>query len=359
MPIVPLYGHATLRARLSDAAARGTLPSSILLAGPRGVGKQRLALWLGQLLLCTAPDRERPCGRCQSCRYATEAAHPDLHWIYPRPRPKGGDADPDDVREDFADATSERVKANGLYVPTSGTEGIFVATVRAVVHSAALSPALARRKVFVVGEAERMVPQGDAAEAANAFLKLLEEPPADTTIILTSSEPGALLPTIRSRVVTVRVAPLADDDLRAFLADPMVRERIATDHAGVSTDALVRTAGGAPGRLLGSDEWSAAMDRARLMLEAARRRDRGAMARVALVQGATGARGKFSDVLDALTVLLHDQARSSAEGRDEPGALGAARAIDAVEEAKGLASGNVNPQLVTASLVTTLARCLA
>ena len=359
MPIVPLYGHTALRSRLAGATERGTLPASILLAGPRGVGKQRLALWLGQRLLCTSPDAERPCGQCQSCRYALGLAHPDLHWIYPRPRLKGGDADPDDVREDFADATAERLKANGLYAPTSGTEGIFVATVRAIVHSAALSPALGRRKVFVVGEAERMVPQGDAAEAANAFLKLLEEPPADTTIILTSSEPGALLPTIRSRVVTVRVAPLADDDTRAFLTDPAVRERVDTDHAGVATDALVRAAGGAPGRLLGSDEWATAMDRARLMLEAARRRDRGAMAKVALVQGATGARGRYSDVLDALTVLLHDQARTSAESRDEPGALGAARAIDAVESAKGLASGNVNPQLVTASLVTTLARCLA
>lgn len=359
MPIVPLYGHASLRARLAAAAQRGTLPASILFAGPRGVGKQRLALWLGQLLLCTSASDDRPCGRCQSCRYAQELAHPDLHWIYPRPRPKGGDADADDVREDFAEATAERLEANGLYAPASGTEGIFVATVRAVVQSAVLSPAIGKRKVFVIGEAERMVPQGDAAEAANAFLKLLEEPPADTTIILTSSEPGALLPTIRSRVVTVRVPPLADDDVRAFLADPMVAERLDSDHAGVSADALLRTAGGAPGRLLGADEWSAAMERARLMLEAARRGDQGALAKVALVQGATGARGKFSDVLDALTVLLHDQARSSAEGRDEPGALGAARAMDAVEEAKGMASGNVNPQLVTASLVRTLARCLA
>ena len=359
MPIVPLHGHTTLRTRLADAAERGTLPASILFAGARGVGKQRLALWLGQLLLCTSTGGERPCGRCQSCRYALELAHPDLHWIYPRPRLKGGDADPDDVREDFAEATADRAKANGLYAPTSGSEGIFVATVRAVVHSAAMSPALGKRKVFVVGEAERMVPQGDAAEAANAFLKLLEEPPADTTIILTSSEPGALLPTIRSRVVTVRVAPLTDDDMRAVIADPLVRERLDADHAGVGTDALVRAAGGAPGRLLGSDEWSAALDRARLMLEAARRRDRGAMAKVALVQGATGARGKFSDVLDALTVLLHEHARVSAEGHDDRSALGAARAMDAVEEAKGMASGNVNPQLVTASLVSTLARCLA
>lgn len=358
MPIVPLYGHAALRARLSDAAARGTLPASILLAGPRGVGKQRLALWLGQLLLCSGPE-PHPCGGCQSCRYALELAHPDLHWIYPRPRLKGGDADPDDVREDFAEATAERVKAHGLYAATSGSEGIFVATVRSIVHAAALSPALARRKVFVIGEAERMVPQADAAEAANAFLKLLEEPPADTTIVLTSSEPGALLPTIRSRVVKVRVAPLTEEELRVFLNDPMVHDRLNEDRVDASTDALVRAAAGAPGRLMGADDWSAAIDGARRLIEAARRHDGGAIAKVALAQGATGARGKFSDVLDALTVLLHERARAAAESSDQRAALGAARAMDAVEEAKAMASGNVNPQLLTASLVRTMSGCLA
>src|SRR4029453_11349249 len=86
----------------------------------------------------------------------------------------------------------------------------------------ARAPAIAKRKVFIIGDAERMVPQEGSEQAANAFLKLLEEPPADTTIILTSSEPGALLPTIRSRVVSMRAAPLSQDSMRAFLADDQV-----------------------------------------------------------------------------------------------------------------------------------------
>src|SRR5688500_17626244 len=52
VPIIPLHGHAATRARLRDAFERGALPASLLFHGPRGVGKQRLALWLGQLLLC-------------------------------------------------------------------------------------------------------------------------------------------------------------------------------------------------------------------------------------------------------------------------------------------------------------------
>src|SRR5439155_14582105 len=129
----------------------------------------------------------------------------------------------------YAQAIAERTAKNGLYTPPSGSDGIFVATMRAVVRAAAMSPALAHRKVFVVGDAERMVSQEGSDQAANAFLKLLEEPPADTTLILTSSEPGALLPTIRSRSVAIRVAPLTEAEVRAFLADAVV-----TSHLGFS-----------------------------------------------------------------------------------------------------------------------------
>src|SRR6185312_2271062 len=98
-------------------------------------------------------------------------------------------------------------------------EGIYVATVRSLVQHAAKTPAMGRRKVLIVGDAERMVPQEGSDAAANAFLKLLEEPPADTTIVLTSSEPGSLLPTIRSRVVSMRVPPVSEQAVRAFLTD--------------------------------------------------------------------------------------------------------------------------------------------
>ena len=122
MPIVPLYGHAALRERLLAALAAGRLPASLLLHGPAGVGKQRLALWLGTALLCEASPR--PCGVCQSCRYSAELAHPDLHWIFPRPRLKDADASHEDVRQDYAEAVAERVAAHGLYTRPSGSEGI-------------------------------------------------------------------------------------------------------------------------------------------------------------------------------------------------------------------------------------------
>jgi DNA polymerase-3 subunit delta' len=349
VPLLPLYGHAALQARLREAFERNHLPASLLLQGPRGVGKQQLALWLARLLLCENSD-QAPCGGCQSCRMIAELHHPDLHWYFPRPRLKSADPDLADVRQDMSEGIAERLENGGLYEPPGGDEAIYVATVRAIVQSATMSPAMGRRKVYVVGDAERMVAQEGSDQAANAFLKLLEEPPSNTTLILTSSEPGALLPTIRSRSVAVRVAPLSDGEVRAFLADPIVAARL--DFSGeTAASELIRLAGGAPGKLISREAWEVALRQARRIFDAARSPDRGARMRVALSQGASGARGKFSDTLEALTVLLHDYSAASAIKGDERGAAGAARAIGAVEEVKDQVDRNVSPQLVTAGLL--------
>ncbi len=284
---------------------------------------------------------------------AGELHHPDLHWYFPRPRLKGGDPDPDDVREDLAEAIAARLETGGVYEAPGGDEGIFVATVRAIVQSAALSPAMGRRKIFVVGDADRMVAQEGADYAANAFLKLLEEPPANTTLILTSSEPGALLPTIRSRVVMHRVAPLADAEVRQFLGDPTVANQL--DLGAQSVDEVVRLAAGAPGRLIGAGAWQAALGAAKKILAAADTHERGPAMRLAFAQSAAGARGKFSDTLDALTVLLHERARAAASRGESAAAAGAAKAVDAVEQIKEMAGGNINPQLLTSSLLRRLA----
>jgi DNA polymerase-3 subunit delta' len=83
--------------------------------------------------------------------------------------------------------------------------------------------------------------------------------------------------------------------------------------------------------------------------------DRDGQFRVALAQGGAGARGRFSDMLDALTVLLHERTRAASRDGDTNRAAHAARAIEAVELAKERANGNVNPQLLSASLIRRLA----
>lgn len=349
VPLVPLFGHDALRRRLADGAARAALPASLLIEGRRGIGKQRLALWLGQLLLC-AGEGERPCGKCASCRYSAELVHPDLRWFFPRPRLASTDPTAQEILDDQAEAVRARVADFGLYPPPSGSDAIFVATVRALVQFAAYSPSIAKRKVIVVGDAERMVPQEGADQAANAFLKLLEEPPADTTIILTSSEPGSLLPTIRSRVVSVRVAPLPNAAIADFLHDPHVATALARLDLPQSESERIALAAGAPGTLLGVTASGEAMKIARSMLDAAAgsRADR---IRAAFALSSAGARGGFSELLDALTVALHARVHDASTSGNARAGERASRAIDLVEGAKLRASGNVNPQLIASAMI--------
>lgn len=344
-----------MRRRLGASVSARTLPASLLLQGPHGVGKQRLAIWLAQAVLCNEPVV--PCGKCRSCRYVSELTHPDLHWIFPRPRLRDSDPELEQVRADYGEAILERVSNFGLYAPPSGSEGIYVATIRSLVQRAVMAPALGERKVFIVGDAERMVPQEGADMAANAFLKLLEEPPADTTIILTSSEPGALLPTIRSRVAAVRVPLVSEESVRSFVDDPTVKK--ALDRIGKSSSAeRVRAAAGAPGRLLSGEGNARATMNARRVIEVATGYRHALFDSVAMSQGSFGARGNFSETLEALVELLGERVRDALHRNDADAAAAASKAVDAVLEAQTNTETNVSPQLITSRLVRRLASTL-
>lgn len=329
----------------------GSLPASLLFEGGRGIGKQRLALWLAQLLVCER--EERPCGTCLACRSVLELRHPDVFWVYPRPRLSDATATSDDVIEDLFEASEERVAKHGLYPRPSGSEAIFLATTLTIVGKAAMSPSMGRRKIFIVGDAERMVAQEGSDQAANAFLKLLEEPPQDSTILLTSSEPGALLPTIRSRVVSIRCAPLPDADVLTFVREPNAKEVLDSLNLPRGDAERVALARGAPGDLLSAAALSTARAAALKLLHASSTHGAERYA-TALAHGSAGARGAFSDMLVELNVLLRERAESSLSAGDSSGAYAAARAAVAVTEAQSRAEGNVSPQLTAAALIDAL-----
>lgn len=348
MPILPLHGHETLRARLTDLAGAGTLPSTLLLHGPAGIGKQRVALWLGQLLLCEAATR--PCGTCQHCRLALDLQHPDLRWFFPHEKIKESDPSIEEVDERFLADLAERREAAGLYARPDGSMAIYKYTAPLLTALAAKSPALAKRKVFVIGDAERMVPQASSPETANAVLKLLEEPAANTTFILTSSEPGALLPTIRSRTIAFRLSPLPDAAMRALLAEPVVSAALPNE----PTETLLAMAGGALGTLLGGEGRREAAGRARQLIAAADA-GREAMLKAAFGAGSAKARGAFRETLDAVVVLLRERAKDATDTGDAAAAMRALRAIPAVETAKTATEVNAIPQLLALEVMRAVA----
>ena len=88
MSLQPLVGRDRLTQTLGRAFARSALPQVVLLRGRRGVGKQRLAFWIAQLLLCDSPASAAPCGMCLGCRRVLRLEHPDLLWYFPVQRPE-------------------------------------------------------------------------------------------------------------------------------------------------------------------------------------------------------------------------------------------------------------------------------
>ena len=341
MPLPPIFGHEGVKSRLAGAHASGKLPQSLLLTGPRGVGKQRLALWLAQLIHCEAPGNRgtEPCGNCRACRLVLSLQHPDVHWFVPTELSKrGGGTDADKQVELVAEALAEEMTARReqpLYPPVAGLASHPVASVRLLLKRLVLTPAMGQRKVFIVGDAERLIPQLGTEVAANALLKALEEPPADSVLILTAADPGALLPTILSRVVLVRVARIADSAVTAFAQQVL--------QLGAKPEAAQRVtaAEGCIGKLF-------ATDAARTGQADQTQRFWEAPLLFALGQVPFQARGGFTAMLDSLAEQLRREAQ---RGGDTSKVV---EAIAAVMDARDLAQGNVNPQLLAAVLAEDL-----
>ena len=228
MPFRHLAGHRVLLDLVARAAARGSLPPSLIFAGPDGVGKRLAALSLAQLLNCTnvigAPDGDAApdaCGTCSTCRRIARGVHADVLTIEP-----------------------------------GETGAIKVDQVRAAIERTAYRPFEGRRRVVIVDEADAM-----EAPPQNALLKTLEEPPAASSFVLVTSRPDVLLPTVRSRCQRVRFGPLAP----AEIAQVLIR-----DHAFGEREAHAAAAAaeGSIGRALEEDSeaYAGARDAAEAML---------------------------------------------------------------------------------------------
>lgn len=367
MSLLPVVGHAELQERLRQAAGSARLPQSLLFRGPAGTGKQRLALWLAGLVLCE--NDSRPCGSCTSCRLADGLQHPDIHWFFPLPSPRRVAAHK--RREKLEEARLDELQARRerpLWKAPEGSASIFLPMVEEIRARAVRRPAMGRAAVFVVGDAERMVPQASSPEAANAFLKLLEEPPSDTLLFLTSSRPGLLLPTIRSRVLEIRVTPPTPEQAAEFL----VR------HAGFEQEparAAARRVEGSIGRALAGvdDEEGEPRAEAGTFLACAVTGSRADRLRLAASYPPAGARGPYSSMLEALGRTLRDAAAVAAGASEavlDPAIVSGVRelasipssafvaAVDHVEAARDAAAGNGNPQAISAVLLEDLSRCL-
>ncbi|MEW6072307.1 MAG: hypothetical protein AB1726_06865 [Planctomycetota bacterium] len=218
MEVVEPRGHREIAIRLWRAAAAGRLPHALAFEGPAGIGKHATARWLAAGLLC-AGGPGPPCGTCGPCKRVRSGReysnHPDLFLL---------DADLEGEEHLRLHRMTYRPQTPEISDPE-----------RCVQVFLDLCPLEGGWRIVLIRDAHRLVD-----EAQNALLKTLEEPRAATLLVLDTDRPAALLPTIRSRCVGVRFAPLGAEDCRTVLA--------AAGLAGERGARLARWSGGSPGQ---------------------------------------------------------------------------------------------------------------
>lgn len=232
MPWPEIVGHERQLDLLERALGRHRVPPTLLFAGPSGVGKRRLAISLAKRLLCGA-ESGRPCDQCHHCRLIEHS----LADLAARRRAALEDRD-EPLGLNFRLHPDLTVAEPW---PSGGRRALKVEQARGLRELIAGLPYEARARVVVIDEAEAM-----GEEAANALLKSLEEPPASSHVVLVTSAPQALLPTIRSRCQVLRFERLplrvverylvdecevepADAHLRALLSDGSLADALRFD----------------------------------------------------------------------------------------------------------------------------------
>jgi DNA polymerase-3 subunit delta' len=273
MPFRDVVGHVRLIDLLTRSVAGGTLPPSLLFAGPAGVGKHLTAVAVAQALNCTDTSRftvpgsgADGCGTCAACTRIARAVHPDV-----------------------------------LFVSPSENGNIKIEPVRDAIDRAQYRPFEGRRRVVIIDDADALI-----SNAQNALLKTLEEPTPSSVFILVTARPDMLLPTVLSRCPQLRFRPLAVADIVSAL---MARGRSESEARAVAA-----TAGGSLGQALqmSADELVESRELAqRVLAQAAAQHDparRVETAQQLITKPPSGVteRDQLATHLRAMAVLLRD-----------------------------------------------------
>ncbi len=229
-------GNATTVTRLREMIARDHLPHAIILTGPRGAGKFTLAQMVAKAMNCL----QRPiaadglpdfCGVCRNCERIAQADALDQRF-----------AEAVEARENLRESDKRETRIfvqthpEVLVIPPDPPQMLVkVDQVRHVIGEMYYRPSEGRQKFYIFSESNFM------KEAANALLKVLEEPPDFATLFLLAENSNALLPTIRSRCITLRLAPLSAAEIGQDLA-------LRTEWTAAQKILVARLCAGAVGR---------------------------------------------------------------------------------------------------------------
>ena len=313
MGFLDFHGNSEVVAQLRGMLARDRFPHAVILSGPPGSGKYTLAQMVAKAMNClefAAPKAEEPalfgggeaaghrepdfCGHCKNCLRIAEADALEIRC-----------EEAIEARENLRETDKKETRIliqthpDVLIIPPDPPQMMIkVDQVLHVIGSIYYRPGEGRHRVYIFTASTFM------KEAANSLLKILEEPPEFATIFLLAENPGALLPTIRSRCVSFALQPLPQDEIERDLA------RVHPDWKQPQRTLVARLSGGAVGQARSFDLAAyseARQDALTLLRTAIAAEDHSTLFRVTETYraGADG-REKTDRLLRALYALLED-----------------------------------------------------
>ncbi len=196
-----VIGQEGIKEILQKEILDGRVPHAYCFWGDEGTGKEAIALEFAKTVNCENPKKTATgieyCGECSSCRLADSLSHPNIEIIFATPAAKADGNESGLKNKQIDEITAQlKVKSENYYhkIEVKGGTMIRIGSIRNLRKKLSMSQGVRGRRIIIVSRAEEMT-----TESANAFLKTLEEPHDNVTIILTTSRKEMLLPTILSR----------------------------------------------------------------------------------------------------------------------------------------------------------------
>ncbi len=243
MLLKDVVGQQTVKGSLLKMWQNGQLPHALLFSGSEGTGGLPLALAFAQYVFCENKSNDDACGICASCQKASALEHADLHISFPSIPPKPGvKAMSKHYIRDFREFISQTPYGTTYdwlqFINSENKQGNITAEeCRDIIDTLNLKSYEGGSKIQIIWRPEYLGKEG------NILLKLIEEPPAGTIIILAAEQPENILPTILSRTQLMRLAPIAVQEIaqaliNRSLTDPKKASQVANMANGSYTEAL-------------------------------------------------------------------------------------------------------------------------
>ena len=217
-----VIGQDELKKQLTGTARKGLVPHARLFHGEEGTGAFQLALAYARYLNCTGRSEDDACGKCHTCLQYNELAHPDLHFVFPIVTQKKLKKEVcDDYLSEWRTFLKNKIAKKSYFTIDTWVAHIDAENKQAIIYSAESERIIHKMNLRIYEAAYRILfiwtPDRMHEACANKLLKIIEEPPANTAILMITDHPDRILDTIVSRSQLAYIPPIKPDIMTEVL----------------------------------------------------------------------------------------------------------------------------------------------